>query len=58
MHALYIKQPEMAVTCAGLGDSQAKPSCESRVATASARSGATQQKVQGAEGLMKLALLV
>ena len=29
----------MAATCAGLGDSQAKPSCESRLAAASAELG-------------------
>ena len=38
--AWAIKQSEMAVTCAGLGDSQVKPSCESRLAAASARPGA------------------
>ena len=32
-----LKQFEMAATCAGLGDSQAKPSCEHRLAAASAR---------------------
>ena len=31
-----IKQSEMTVTCAGFGDSQAKASCESRLAAASA----------------------
>ena len=35
-----LKQSEMAATFAGLGDSQAKPHCESRLAAASARSGA------------------
>ena len=35
-----IKQSEMAATCAGLRDSQAKPSCESRLAAASFRPGA------------------
>ena len=35
-----IKQSEMAATCAGLGDSQVKPSCESRLAAARARPGA------------------
>ena len=35
-----IKQSEKAATCAGLGDSQAKPSCESRLDAASARLGA------------------
>ena len=38
--AWAIKQSEMAATCPGLGDSQAKPSCESRLAAASARPGA------------------
>ena len=36
-----IKQSEMAATCAGLGDSQGMPKCESRQAAASARPGAT-----------------
>ena len=35
-----IKQSEMAATCAGLGDTQAKPSCESRLAAASVEPGA------------------
>ena len=38
--AWAIKQSEMVATRAGLGDSQAKPSCESRLAAASALSGA------------------
>ena len=38
--ACVIKQSEMVTTCAGLGDSQAKPSCESRLAAASAVPGA------------------
>ena len=38
--AWAIKQSEMAATCVGLGDFQAKPSCESRLAAASARPGA------------------
>ena len=37
--AWAIKQFEMAATCAGLGDSQVKPSCESRLAAASAGPG-------------------
>ena len=37
--ALAIKQSEMAAICAGLGDSQAKPSCESRLAAASVGPG-------------------
>ena len=37
---LSYKASEMAATCAGLGDSQAKPNCKSRWATASARLGA------------------
>ena len=32
-----IKQSEMAATCAGLGDSEVKPSGESRLAAAHAR---------------------
>ena len=36
-----IKQPEMAATCARLGDSQAKPSCESRLTVASAGTEST-----------------
>ena len=39
--AWSIKQSEMAATCAGLGDSQVKPTCESRLTTASAGPGAT-----------------
>ena len=39
--ASAIKQSEMAASCAGLEDSQAKPSCESRLVAPSARSGAT-----------------
>ena len=39
--ASAIKQCEMSATCAGLGDSQAKLSCESKLAAASARPGAT-----------------
>ena len=42
-----IKQSEMAITCAGLGDFQGKTSCESRLAAASAMSEATEQEVQG-----------
>ena len=34
--ALAIKQSEMAATCAGLGDFQAKPSCETKLAAAGA----------------------
>ena len=34
----------MAPTCAGLGDSQEKPSCESRLAAAGARSGTTYKR--------------
>ena len=37
---LSYKAIEKAAICAGLGDSQAKPSCESRLAAASAWSGA------------------
>ena len=37
---LAIEQSEMAATCARLGDSQVKPSCESRLAAASAKPGA------------------
>ena len=37
-----IKQSEMAATCDGLGDSQVKPSCESRLAAARCRAGATE----------------
>ena len=36
----------MAATCAGLGHSQAVPSCESRLVAAIARPGATKQGVQ------------
>ena len=36
-----INQSEMAATCAGLGDSQAKPNSESRLAAASAMPEAT-----------------
>ena len=36
----------MAATCAGLGDSQVKPSCESRLVADSAVPGATLQEVQ------------
>ena len=39
--ALAVKHSEMAATCTGLGDSQVKPSCESRLAAASAGPGAT-----------------
>ena len=39
--ARAIKQSEMAATCAWLGDSQAKPSCESRLAAANGGRGAT-----------------
>ena len=35
-----IKQSEMAAACAELGDSQGKPSCESRLAAASPGPGA------------------
>ena len=42
--ALDIKQSVMAPTCAGLGDSQEKPSCESRLAAAGARSGTTYKR--------------
>ena len=38
---LSIKQSEMVATYAGLRDSQAKPSCESRLAVASTQPGAT-----------------
>ena len=37
---LSLKQSEVAATCSGLGDSQAKPSCETKLAAASAGSGA------------------
>ena len=37
---LTIKQSEMAAICAGLGGSQVKPSCESKLAAASAGPGA------------------
>ena len=36
----------MAATGTGLADSQEKPSCDSRLVAASARSGATEQEVQ------------
>ena len=36
---LCLKQSELAATCAGLGESQAKPSCDSNLAAASARPG-------------------
>ena len=39
--AWAIKQSEKAANCAGLGASQAKPRCESRLAAASSRPGAT-----------------
>ena len=39
--AWAIKQSEMASTCVGLGDSQVKPSYESRLAAPSARHQAT-----------------
>ena len=45
--ACAIDQSEMVATCAGLGDSQAKPNCESRLAAASAMHGATLQEVRG-----------
>ena len=38
--AWAIKQSVMADVCAGLGDSRVKPSCESRLAAASAGHGA------------------
>ena len=38
--ASTVNQSEMAATCAGLGDSQVKPSCESRLVAASAGPGA------------------
>ena len=38
---------QMAATCAGLGGAQARPSCEPKPAAATARSGATQQKLWG-----------
>ena len=42
--ALVIKQSEKAVTCAGLGDSQAKLSYESRPVAANAGCGAPLQE--------------
>ena len=36
---LNLKHSEMAATCARLGDSQVKPSCESRLTDASAGPG-------------------
>ena len=39
--AIAIKQSEMAATCAGFGDSQAKPSGKFSLAAASAGPGAT-----------------
>ena len=36
---LNYKEFEMAATCAGLGDSQGKPSCDSRLAASSAVPG-------------------
>ena len=36
-----VKQSEMTAVCVGLGDSLVKPSCESRLAAASAGPGAT-----------------
>ena len=39
--AWAIKQSEMAATCAGFGDSQGMPSCESRLAVSRAGPGAT-----------------
>ena len=50
----------MAATCAGLGDSQAKPSCESRLVAASARPGTTEppdpmsMAIVGLRGFRKL----
>ena len=38
---LSIKQSEVVATCAGLGDSQVKPSCESRLTATSDMLGAT-----------------
>ena len=40
-----LKQSEMVGTCAGLGDSQAKPSCESGLAAASAMTVATSKVI-------------
>ena len=49
--ALAIKQSEKAATCAELGDSQVKPSCDSNLAaasaSASARPGATLPEILG-----------
>ena len=45
--ALGIKQSEMIATSAGLGDSQVKPSYESRLAAASARPGSLSKRYEG-----------
>ena len=37
----------MAVTCVGFGDSQVKPSCESRLDAASARLGPLSKNYKG-----------
>ena len=45
--ARAIKQSEMAAICAGLGETQMKHGCESRLAAAHAGTGATYQEVWG-----------
>ena len=45
--ARAIKPSEMAATCAGLGDSQVKPSCESRLVAASDGLGPLSKKYGG-----------
>ena len=56
IYVFPIKQSEMVDTYVGLGDSQGKPSCESGLAAASTRPGATTRDV-GTEGLLRLGLL-
>ena len=46
----------MAVSCAGLGDSQAELSCESRLASASTGPGATRPELQINLGWLLLVL--
>ena len=41
-----MKQSAIAATCSGLGDSQAKSSCESTLAVVNAMPGASKQEVR------------
>ena len=53
---LSLKQYEMVATCAGLGDSQLKPSYESRLVASGAGPGATKQEVQELGGSLRPAV--